>query len=83
MFGRCSLCLEKDNRINDLLDQVQMLRKVAFPGDAQAEPSLRDQEMDRIISGSHEPIEVTESEDTKEAMNILMGTYDSSQIDIV
>ncbi len=80
MFSmKCKVCIEKDHRIEDLLNQVAFLRHLTSP-----QPSLENKEVNQILNGSHEVIEypVLTNEQLKEqellykeANSILMGTY--------
>jgi hypothetical protein len=84
----CKVCLiqhkvidEKEARIQDLLSQIEMLRTLAFPKMDTVQASYYRQEADNILSGSDEPIQMTEDLIGDEATRILTGNYDNSQVD--
>lgn len=84
----CKICLQKDLRLADkdaeikrLMEQVSMLREMVSPSKPKA-PSLQDREMDQILSGENEVIQVSEDEINNEAAQLFLGSYDSSQIEV-
>lgn len=51
VFGKCQICLEKDKRINDLQEQLQLLRPLVFPKNY-SQVIAEAHELDSILSGS-------------------------------
>lgn len=80
MFGRCSVCSEKEFRIKDLLSQVEMLKKLAFPQQDLTRAHLEAREFDQLMSGSSDVITINTSDEELEVANILTGMHDSSQV---
>lgn len=73
------VCHEKENRIQDLLQQVSMLKSLAFPPSSSRYSASEIAEFDALVSGS-DVIEV-ESQAAAEANRILTGNYDSDQVE--
>lgn len=78
----CKVCVEKEKRIADLQQQVVFFKDAAFPRATQASVTPEYLEMDRMLSGSDEPIHIEETDLDREAASILMGSFDHSQVDI-
>jgi hypothetical protein len=71
----CKVCDEKDKHIASLLSQIARLEKLLFvPTTSDKLPTVQ-LEADKVMSGSHEPLEQTAEEIDIEAANILSGSY--------
>lgn len=75
MFNRtCLVCKEKDNRIEDLKKQVDLLTSLAFPPRHENEKTfMASIEANKLLEGSTEQVQL--SEDEIQAMDMLSGTY--------
>lgn len=81
---KCKLCEEKDARIYDLKDQIKSLNKLVFPSQNTSMVTPEDIELQQILSGSDLEVSKEDKEKlSKEVDSILMGSYDTSQVEII
>lgn len=80
MFGPriCTVCIEKQRRIDDLLDQIAHLRKLVFTPEPEDTAKAFNAEMDNLLGGSDDPIQIPPDQDALEAARILTGDYDNT-----
>ncbi len=77
MFS-CKRCLEKNDRIVDLKEQVSFLRSMTV---SSSDPTPRQMEADAILNGTDRVIDITPEEKesvedvASEEARILSGTY--------
>lgn len=75
----CRLCLEKDNRIQDLKEQIMDLRALSFPQMGAGHPTVVALEADAILSASDEMIPLVSQDEAdelgRERDRILSGNY--------
>ena len=76
---QCKICLEKNKRIEDLKEQIELLKKLAFPNNNNA--NAINVEANSIMHGSNDIIDLTPEElarqqDIIQEQNALLyGTY--------
>ncbi len=77
MFS-CKRCLEKNERILDLKEQVSFLRSMTV---SSSDPTAKQMEEDAILSGTDRVIDITPEEESSvddvssEAARIFSGAY--------
>lgn len=73
MFGKCKVCLEKDQRIEDLKREILYLRELANPKLNVHIPAIS-AEADKITSVSQD-VPLEDDEILSERLRLLSGTY--------
>lgn len=82
MFGKCQLCKEKDKRIDDLQEQIQLLRPLVFPKNY-SQTIAEARELDSILGGE-EPTAISAeishsalsaSEEAQEPQELSLGEF--------
>ncbi len=79
---KCKSCESKEQHIQDLRAEVAVLRRLAVVPSASDTLTYAHVEADRMLSGSTEPVSMTDVEDAQEADRILSGNYDRAQIEV-
>lgn len=78
----CKACESKAAHIDDLRLTISNLIKLVHPQSVPQDITVLAQEIDRVLSGSSEPIEYHLSDIQKEESDLLTGAYDKSQVEI-
>lgn len=80
IFGKCKVCLAKDEHIADLKRQIELLSRIAIPNNIPTQVNYAEaMEADKLLSGSTDSIPLQEPDFSVD--QLLSGTYDNDHTD--
>lgn len=80
MFGDCKACLAKDAHIKDLQAQVESLSKLVYPKSSENDITVVAQELDQILSGSTEVVDIPSDELSADEHALLTNNYTDTEL---